>query len=116
MEENSINKPLSKWRKLNDDDKAKYFAVVMKVNEFCQAHDIETKRNTYYRFKLNKKNYLVTHDRFIYQLVNQLKDKIEDESLIVDRVFYASKLRICEIYRNLEAKKNLDERGRVINK
>ena len=116
MEENSINKPLSKWRKLNDDDKAKYFAVVMKVNEFCQAHDIEIKRNTYYRFKLNKKNYLVTHDRFIYQLVNKLKDKIEDESLKVDRVFYASKLRICEIYRNLEAKKNLDERGRVINK
>ena len=82
MEENSINKPLSKWRKLNDDDKAKYFAVVMKVNEFCQAHDIEIKRNTYYRFKLNKKNYLVTHDRFIYQLVNQLKDKIEDEKTI----------------------------------
>ena len=116
MEDKLFDKPFSKWRKLSDDDKIKYFNVIMRVKEFCLKHNIETKRNTYYRFKLNKKSYLVTHDRFIYQLVNRLKDKIEDKSLKVDKVFYASKLRICEIYRNLEAKKNLDERGRVINK
>ena len=113
-DELDIIKPVSKWQKLNDEDKAKYFAVVKKVNEFCKAHEIITKRNTYYRFKLNNKSYLVTHDRFIYQLVNNLKDKIENKSLQVDRVFYASKLRICEIYRNLETKKKLDNRGRII--
>ncbi len=85
------------------------------IQKFCKANDVETSNFTYYRFTINGKKYLVTSDAFLYKCFNGTLCKKFDEEVAFDKVIYASKLRIKEIYRNLKLGMELDERGRPNN-
>lgn len=112
---NKIKPVVKGFRALTPEDKKKYYELMHKVNKFCDNHEIQTNSFTYYRFKIKDKKIVVTNDAFIYKSFKAGVWNKLDEANRIDLVFYASKFRIVEIYKDLMLGKELDERGRVIS-
>lgn len=113
-EQIKIERPFKGWKKLTAQDKKKYFNIMRNVNKFCNEHDISAKNFTYYLFEIKDKKYMVTSDAFLYRCFGQNIGTTEAKEFKIDKVIYASKFRIVEIYKNLLLGKQLDERGRVV--